>query len=358
MRRRARRGFSRRWGAATVGLAVFGVLVPTTTAHASDPVRQAPPPSAARTDGGQSAASSELARPVAAFGGSVPVTLITGDRVDVGVDEDGKPVVRRTEAAARPDGAPVVFHTLTREGTPYVVPDDALALVGQGVLDWGLFDLGALVRQAADCRSGPGPVLVTYTGTDPADRARKTPGASGGRALPSINGRSLRIDGDGRWWQGVRGKAASSPATARSAGSLAGVGKVWLNGLSRIDLEQSVPQTGAPVAWERGYDGTGVTVAVLDTGIDATHPDVSASIVGQSDFTGNRAGAKDGHGHGTHVASTVLGSGAASKGLRKGVAPGAKLLVGKVCDDQGECPDDAIIAGMSGPPARAPRSST
>ncbi|CAM5292579.1 MULTISPECIES: S8 family peptidase [Streptomyces] len=346
MRSSATTGVGRRWGAVTVGLTVLGMLVSTTTAHAAAPDRQPPPSGAAQTDSPTSAADNPLARFVSASGGSVPVTLITGDTVDVGVDDGGKPVVRGTESAPRPDGLPVVFHTLTRQGKVYVVPDDALALVGQGLLDWSLFDLGQLLTLAAAGGKDTVPVLVTYTGTAAADRTRKVAGASGGRALPSINGRSMRIAGDGRWWQGVRGKTASTPAAARSAGSLTGVKKVWLNGLSHVDLEQSVPRIGAPVAWERGYDGTGVTVAVLDTGIDATHPDVSASIVGQTDFTGSPHGAKDGHGHGTHVASTVLGSGAASKGLRKGVAPGAKLLVGKVCNDAGECPDDAIIAGM------------
>ncbi|MFE9609070.1 S8 family serine peptidase [Streptomyces sp. NPDC006012] len=342
----SKRRVGRRWGAVTVGLTVFGMLVSTTAAHAADPARQTPPSGAAQTNSSAKTADTDLARTVSAAGGSVPVTLITGDRVHVGVDAKGNPVVRDTESAARPDGLPVVFRTFTRQGKLYVVPDDAFALVSKGMLDWGLFDLSQLVTLAAAGRGGTVPVLVSYTGTDEAARTRKVAGASGGRALPSINGRSLNIAEDGRWWQEVRGKTAATPATARSAGSLAGVKKVWLNGLSHIDLEHSVPQIGAPVAWERGYDGTGVTVAVLDTGIDATHPDVSASIAGQVDFTGSPTGAKDGHGHGTHVASTVLGSGAASKGLRKGVAPGAKLLVGKVCDDNGQCPDDGIIAGM------------
>lgn len=346
MRSSARLGVRRRRGAVAVGLTVLGMLVSTTTAQAAGPDRQAPPSGAARTHSAKTAAGDGLARFVSASGGSVPVTLVTGDTVRVGVDAGGKPVVRDTESAPRPDGLPVVFHTFSRQGTVYVVPDDALALVGQGLLDWSLFDLGQLVTLAAAGRNHTVPVLVTYTGAAAADRTRKVAGASGGRALPSINGRSMRIADDGRWWRGVRGKTASTPAAARAAGSLTGVEKVWLNGLSHIDLEQSVPRIGAPVAWKRGYDGTGVTVAVLDTGIDATHPDVSASIVGQADFTGSPHGARDGHGHGTHVASTVLGSGAASKGLRKGVAPGAKLLVGKVCDDNGECPDDAIIAGM------------
>ncbi|WP_189313102.1 S8 family peptidase [Streptomyces brasiliensis] len=330
----------------TVGLALFGAIMSPTVVHATEPARQTPLPGVVQTKSTTVTADDDLARIVSASGGSVPVTLITGDKVHVGVDADGKPVVRDIESAARPDGPPVVIHTITRQGKVYVVPDDALALVGKGLLDWGLFDLTQLVTLVASGKTDAVPVLVSYTNTAGADKTRKVAGASGGRALPSINGRSTNIADNGRWWQGVRGKTASTSAAARSAGSLAGVKKVWLNGLSRVDLEQSVPQIGAPVAWERGYDGTGVTVAVLDTGIDATHPDVSGSIAGQVDFTGSPTGTKDGHGHGTHVASTILGSGAASKGLRKGVAPGAKLLVGKVCDDKGECPDDGIIAAM------------
>ncbi|MFD9517074.1 S8 family serine peptidase [Streptomyces sp. NPDC059979] len=192
---------------------------------------------------------------------------------------------------------------------------------------------------------GEVPVLVTYTEKAAVNRAAEVAGATAGRPLPSIDGRAMEIADSGRWWQEVRGKADAAPA-ARSAGSLAGVKKVWLNGLSKISLEKSVPQIGANIAWDRGFDGAGVTVAVLDTGIDAAHPDVSGSLVEQVDFTGNPRGPRDGHGHGTHVASTILGTGAASKGLRKGVAPAAKLRVGKVCDDVGGCSYDAIIAGM------------
>lgn len=350
MRPSARKRPGRRLGAVTVGLTVLGMVVSTTATFAAEPAEpaaaQTPKAGVVRTNSPTAGADGDLARIVAASGGSVPVTLITGDKVHLGVGDDGKPVVRDIDRAARPDGPPVVFHTITRQGKVYVVPDDALALVGQGLLDWSLFDLSRLATLAAAGKGATVPVLVTYTGTSGAEAARKVAGASGGRALPSINGRSMNVDDGGRWWKDVRGKTSATSAAARSAGSLAGVKKVWLNGLAHVDLEHSVPQISAPVAWERGYDGTGVTVAVLDTGIDATHPDVAGSIVGKADFTGSPTGTKDGHGHGTHVASTVLGSGAASKGLRKGVAPGAKLLVGKVCDDAGQCPDDAIIAAM------------
>lgn len=342
----ATRRLGRRLGAVTAGLAIFAMVVSTTAAHASEPIRQAPIPEVPQKQNVTVTVNDDLLRAVAASGATLPLTLVTGDKVYVGIDADGKPVVRDIESAPRPDGSDVVFHTLTRMGSVHVVPNDALSLLGNGVLDWGLFDLTKLATLVASGKVGEVPVLVTYTGKAAVDEAPKVAGATGGKALRSINGRSLAIAGDGRWWQDVRGKTAPGAATARSAGSLAGVKKVWLNELARISLESSVPQIGANIAWSRGYDGTGVSVAVLDSGIDPNHPDVAGRIVEQVDFSGNPQGPRDGHGHGTHVAATILGTGAASDGLRKGVAPGAQLRVGKICNDGGSCALDAIIAGM------------
>ena len=65
------------------------------------------------------------------------------------------------------------------------------------------------------------------------------------------------------------------------------------------------------------------------------------------DFTGSTGGAlSDVHGHGTHTASTVGGSGAASDGAKKGVAPETQLLIGKVLGDNGGGSDSMIIGGM------------
>ncbi|TDD94752.1 S8 family serine peptidase, partial [Jiangella asiatica] len=128
------------------------------------------------------------------------------------------------------------------------------------------------------------------------------------------------------------------------------IGQVWLNGRVEATLDDSVSQVGAPAAWEAGYDGTGTTVAVLDTGWDPTHPDLAGQVVGAANFTEDvdpegRTGV-DGHGHGTHVAATVAGTGAASGGANRGVAPGADLLIGKVLDTGGSGYEDWIIAGM------------
>ncbi|MEU9507383.1 S8 family peptidase [Micromonospora sp. NPDC048170] len=282
----------------------------------------------------------------------MPLTLITGDVVHVGLSAQGKPEVRRIEAATRADGAGVAFHTITYKGNVHVVPSDALSLIGTGLLDWGLFDLAELAKVAAGGTVGQVPTLITYTdkaiaARSAAPKSAPMAGAAKGRTLRSINGQAMTVKGGGQWWREVRAKSNTrSAASARAAGPLAGVGKIWLNGQTKITLEDSVPQIGAPIAWARGFNGFNVTVAVLDTGIDATHPDVADRLIDKVDFTGTNSEAKDGHGHGTHVAATVLGTGAASNGLRKGVAPAAKLLVGKVCTDAGGCTDADVIAGM------------
>ncbi len=82
-------------------------------------------------------------------------------------------------------------------------------------------------------------------------------------------------------------------------------------------------------------NGSGVRVAVLDTGVDVEHPDFrrclarSESTVTCMTFSGELA---DVHGHGTHVAGIIAGSGEASGGRYRGVAPGVELVVIKVSD--------------------------
>jgi len=284
--------------------------------------------------------------------GTVPVTLVTGDRVQVEIGPDGVPVARDIAAAARPDGGPVGFTTLQRGDAVYVVPNDALPLVGE-VLDWELFNLAKLVDLVMYGAVDGVPVIVQRSAGATRSSATEMAGITSGRVLSSINGMSLTVDGDGQWWQELRAEADSAAAAADEPDAAvaevvaeAGIEKVWLNEVLHIALDESVPQIGAPVAWANGLDGTGVRVAVLDTGVDADHPDLAGKVVAQLDFTGSAAGTKDGHGHGTHVAATIAGTGAASDGLRRGVAPGAELMIGKVCGDNGQCLADAVIAGM------------
>lgn len=131
----------------------------------------------------------------------------------------------------------------------------------------------------------------------------------------------------------------------RARAAAPGIATVWLDGVRVATLDKSTRQIGADQAWNAGYDGTGVKVAVLDTGVDATHPDLAGQVVAEQNFSA-AADAKDRHGHGTHVASIAAGTGAKSSGAFKGVAPGAKVLSGKVLDDRGSGDDSGILAGM------------
>jgi subtilisin family serine protease len=100
----------------------------------------------------------------------------------------------------------------------------------------------------------------------------------------------------------------------------------------------------AVLAHTSPFDGDGVVVAILDTGIDATHPAFGGVAITEEDFSGSGNG--DRQGHGTHCAGTVFGRDVA--GTRIGVARGVKkALIGKVLDDQGRGDSDALFRGIT-----------
>ncbi|SEH03625.1 Subtilase family protein [Nonomuraea solani] len=247
------------------------------------------------------------------------ITLITGDKVTV---------TGPTSAMVEPGEGreKVTFLTDEARGRLRVLPGDAAPLVAAGRLDPRLFDVTGLLELGYDDSRKELPLLVTgASGSAPAVRAM-----SGFRSLGAVRGFAVRQRRDDavRTWQALA----------------AGTGRIWLDGRRRVSLDESVRQVGAPQAWERGHTGAGVKVAVLDTGIDATHPDLAGRVAARADFT-EVPDERDVIGHGTHVAATIAGSGAASGGTHRGVAPGATLLDGKVCESQW-CMDSAILAGM------------
>jgi hypothetical protein len=115
------------------------------------------------------------------------------------------------------------------------------------------------------------------------------------------------------------------------------------------DLNADI-QIGADQVWNSnpGFDGTGVIVAILDTGVQVTHDELESDIITTRDFTNDiypNGDWKDFHGHGTHVSGIVKGQGILDVNKGTGVAPGAKIIVGKVCGFF-NCLEDDIIDGI------------
>ncbi|MFB6874911.1 S8 family serine peptidase [Streptomyces sp. NPDC056323] len=335
------RRLRRRLVTAAVGITVLGAVMSSTAANASDPA-----PSSPASLNLPASVRDSLLKADAGTRADLSLTLVTGDKVQIGLAKDRKPFVREIKPATRAGQESVLFHTVTKNDQVYVVPEDALPLLRADLLDWELFNLAKLADWAAEGRTGEVPVITAYSGKATARTAATAAGTTARTVLPSINARSMTIKGNGQWWREVRKENTGKSAASLATGPLAGVGKVWLDELTKLQLEQSVPQIGAPAAWERGYDGSNVKVAVLDSGVDATHPDLAGRIAEAVDFTNSPSGTVDQHGHGTHVASTIAGTGQASNGLRRGVAPGAKLSIGRVCGPDGSCAGSAVIAGM------------
>ncbi|MFE4590349.1 S8 family serine peptidase [Streptomyces laurentii] len=276
------------------------------------------------------------------------VTLVTGDTVSVGKASDGRTSVA---VAPAPGRGGMTFQTVTDpDGDIHVYPSDALAGIARNTLDKRLFDVTRLIEDGhGDTKDKAFPVLVSYD-DEPSrstlrDRADALPASTTGVVLDRTDMASLRVDKKraASFWKAARPQTPAAGKARAATGS--GVAKVWYDAPAKVALDVSVPQIHAPEAWAAGLDGKGVKVAVLDTGIDPNHADVKDRVVGSKSFV-DTSTVRDGHGHGTHVASTIAGSGAASGGRYKGVAPGADLLIGKVLDDNGRGPISGIIAGM------------
>jgi serine protease AprX len=109
-------------------------------------------------------------------------------------------------------------------------------------------------------------------------------------------------------------------------------------------VDVSVPRIRAPQAWAAGFRGDGTKIAIVDTGIDAQHPDFAGRIKAMTSFTGGDG--TDDNGHGTHVAGIAAGSGASSNGRYRGVAPAASLYIAKVLDSEGGGSMSSVMAGI------------
>jgi subtilisin family serine protease len=111
----------------------------------------------------------------------------------------------------------------------------------------------------------------------------------------------------------------------------------------------ALDQLNAPEAWARAARGAGTTIAVVDTGVDLAHPDLSSKLVAGQDFVAGEAdcpaGPQDENGHGTHVAG--IAAALTNNGIGvAGVAPDAQIMPVRVLDAEGSGSSEDVAAGI------------
>ena len=205
-------------------------------------------------------------------------------------------------------------------------------LAWPGMASAGQDRLDAALAARAAAPIGTSQVIVTTRDGRSATEAIKEAGGRPGRRLTGIGGQVAVIP------DVFLGRLAAHPLVVR------------------VRLDRPVTGTAEPTAaavgagWVRqelGFDGAGVGVALIDSGVANWHDDLgSRTVVHFADFVTDLMSAHDDYGHGTHVAGIIAGSGYDSGGARRGIAPGASLVVLKVLDGAGDGHISNVIAAI------------
>jgi serine protease AprX len=186
--------------------------------------------------------------------------------------------------------------------------------------------------------SGESDVIVEFNDDSDGASSIEAAGGKAGRRLGIINARAARMP------NALLNRLADDPKVKRIHNDR--------------DTEAFVARTAATVGAtnvrsQYGYNGAGVGVAVIDSGITPWHDDLSSGPFRQGqrvaafvDFVNDQTTKYDDWGHGTHVAGIIAGNGYDSLGLRAAIAPGASIIALKALDDQGKGHISAIIAAL------------
>jgi subtilisin family serine protease len=197
---------------------------------------------------------------------------------------------------------------------------------------WTLVSLAALLVCAATAAAGEMRLVVVFKSDADAAVVREH-GASADAALAGQ--RAMRARGTAAAIAKLRADpriaSVEEDGIAETLAPPSGKGP---KGGGSTPPPQSTPwgvtRVNAPLT---GNTGLGITVAVIDTGIDLDHPDLAGNIAGSADFTGSSVGADDQNGHGSHVAGTIAASNNTIGVV--GCAPEASLLAVRVLDRRG-----------------------
>ena len=269
------------------------------------------------------------------------VTLITGDVVTVVTSPDGQ----RSFAIspAQPNKLGQHFLTTKEDGNTYIIPDG----VDLQKLDRELFNIDYLVDEGY--YSEPSlPLLVTYSPSLPQPKVQSLQGKIGALGQETeLHEEVCTIS--------TRLAYENISASYNNLMSQSEVEKVWLDKKVHALLNDSVPLVGAEWWWTAtGNKGEGEEIAILDAGIDSSHPALDdldddpatndPKVIVNVNFSDD-ASFDDLYGHGTHCAGIAAGTAAGSN--YQGVAPGAQLWNVKVLNQWGSGYESWIISGIN-----------
>ena len=260
---------------------------------------------------------------------SVVLTLITGEQIRATGTTDGRLDVRRLLPVA---------DVISANSARLTSAPQSLAI---DKLDDLLFDVDYLVSERFHERTTLPVIITVADGESPHSVAALLRSLGGKVTWESEN---LSLVGAEFPYEGI--EAAAAALTNHQA-----VEKIWLDAIFRVALDESIQVIDAPSVHTRGFRGEGVIVAILDTGIDSTHPDLDdidddpdtfdPKILYSANFSSETETVEDLMGHGTHVAGIAAGTGKVSRDANPngpqylGVAPGAYLWNIKVLNRNG-----------------------
>ena len=257
-------------------------------------------------------------------GESVTISLVTGEKV----------TVRATggQLAYEVASARGAYETVESPTGFYLLPES----FDEGRYDRELFNVTRLVADGYyDPETGEIPVVAELAGTADASKAQ---GLSLDEQFDLVDAAAGGVDTDA-----VGPASGLEPATLAAAG----IERLSLDHAFEPLLAESPGEILAETAREEfDVDGSGVDIAVLDTGIDADHPDFGDRVVYEENFVDDEDTTEDLDGHGTHVAGTAAGDGTESGEELVGVAPGANLLDMRTCGADGVCTLSALLGGV------------
>jgi serine protease AprX len=196
-------------------------------------------------------------------------------------------------------------------------------------------------------------VSLQHRAARPAGKTRVIVRARAGTSIASIAGAIDGVGGGkGRALNLINSRVVDMPNAALAALSRnPAIERISMDRPIAGAMERTAATIGATVVRQNfGYDGTGIGVAVIDSGVSASHDDLagdgSPRVAAFVDFVNGGTTAYDDYGHGTHVAGIVAGNGFDSSGARSGIAPGTHLVVLKALDANGNGHISDVIAAL------------